>query len=318
MAILITGHRGYIGSALKEYLHQHLSDDNIIGYDIVDGDDILNYERLARVMKENTVRLVIHLAALSSVTACNENPAEAKRINGYGTEVVLKAMQSANCVHIIYASTSSVYGNQEELPYHERMNTQPCSPYGESKLQGEKVIQEYYRKGVIVGSYLIFRMFNVVGTSGVPHVDKRVSAGYDRLFAALESGHITIYGSDFPTADGTGERDYVALKDVCHAYLLGIKAINENPHLREVVNISKGEPTSVQKIITIWNSITETIDGYNKLPKLTYQYGDRRSGDPARVYGQNSHAKDVLGWMPTRKIDDIIRDLAIDRNVRHG
>lgn len=310
MVILITGHRGYIGSALMAYL----KDKPVVGYDIVDGDDILNYERLLSVMYEHKIRLVIHLAALSSVTACNEDPSLANKINGFGTEVILKAMRASNCRHIIYASTSSVYGNQDTLPYRESMETKPCSPYGESKLEGEKLIERYYQEGLIHGNYLIFRMFNVVGTSGVSDIDRQVSAGYDRLFAALESGTITIYGKDYPTNDGTGERDYVALKDVCEAYLLGIEVITRLTNIRRVVNIATGVPISVQTIINTWNDIA---DKECILPKLQYKYGNKRAGDPARVYGDNSQAKELLDWTPTRKIDVIISDLAIDKNLSY-
>lgn len=92
-------------------------------------------------------------------------------------------------------------------------------------------------------------MFNVVGTSGFPHIDCKLSACYDRLFAALESENIIIYGDDYNTLDKTCERDYVSLKDVCHAYILGIKNIFQSESIREIINISSFNSTYVKEMI---------------------------------------------------------------------
>lgn len=322
MSILVTGHRGYIGSALMKYLQEHSLVKTIVGYDLVDGNDILDYDSLLETLKKHEIKIVVHLAAMSSVTACNEDPTKADRVNGYGTRLLLQAMKAAGCQNIIYASTSSVYGNSKELPYVEHLVTQPCSAYGSSKLLGEKAIQSYYGVDSNPGSYLIFRMFNVVGTSGYPDIDKKMSAGYDRLFAALESGHIIIYGQDYPTTDGTGERDYVALKDVCEAFHLGIQAINTYDTIHDVLNISSETLTSVQTMVNIWNKISDCIkdkkadyESHPPLLRVEYTYGPRRTGDPAQVYGVNTRAKRVLNWRPQRKIEDIIHDLVIDKNT---
>jgi nucleoside-diphosphate-sugar epimerase len=138
LSILMTGHRGYIGSAIIEFLLSIKTIDNIIGYDIADGDDILDYDNLINIMKSNNINLVIHLAALSSVTACNEDPKKTIKVNPIGTYNILNAMKQADCCNIIYASTSSIYGNNELIylhnPYTEDMHLNPCSAYGVSKL----------------------------------------------------------------------------------------------------------------------------------------------------------------------------------------
>lgn len=308
MSVLITGHRGYIGSALLEFLQECLPE-NIVGYDIVEGNDITNYDNLLKTLQDHSIKTVIHLAAMSSVSACNDSPQEANRINGYGTMLVLKAMEAAGCHNIIYASTSSVYGNSPNIPFTEDSPVEPCSLYGSSKLLGEYGIHNHYEKNP--GNYVIFRMFNVVGTSGYRHIDTRMSSGYDRLFAALESGKLTIYGNDYSTDDGTGERDYVSLRDVCNAYLLAVLAVDRS--IRETVNISTGTLTSVQKLVGVWNECTNKP--WFAFPKVVFEYGCRREGDPAKVCGSNDKAKKVLGWKPTRKIEDIIYNLSKDKNT---
>lgn len=304
-SILITGGSGYIGSALVEYLKLDTNLE-VYSYDILDNNDILDYDNLVDALKIYNITSVIHLAAMSSVTACNENPSEANQVNGYGTELILKAMKEAGCNNIIYASTSSVYGNSTDLPYVETQLPQPCSSYGSSKLLGEEAIKKHYETNL--GSYLIFRMFNVVGTSGFKEIDNKGSAGYDRLFAALESGNLTIYGDDYPTNDGTGERDYIALKDVCKAYLMGVNLLDSEKYVRETINISTGSPKSVKQIVTSWNS-------KSTLPHVKYIFGPRREGDPCQVYGSNLRAHELLGWKPEKTMEDIINEISIDKNI---
>ena len=318
--ILITGHCGYIGSALIKYLADEPFVRTIRGYDILDGDDILDCDKLIRIMTIYDIHLVIHLAALSSVTICNENPLIATKINGYGTNCILRAMKETGCKHIIYASTSSVYGDQKSLPYTEDMKLSPCSAYGISKLLGEHAIYNHYDLQGNDGSYLIFRMFNVVGSAKLKDVDAKANPGYDRLFAALESGKITIYGHDYDTRDGTCERDYVSLKDVCKSYIDGIRSIINKNRVRSTINICSGEPISVKYIIYVWNYMSACIRdkdaGYekcNQLPLVNYKYGSRRLGDPAKVYGSNTKALKVINWKPKRKIERIIFGLALDK-----
>ena len=324
MRVFITGHRGYIGSTLFRLMKEVSFISRVEGYDIIDGNDILNTNILINRMKNFRPDVVIHLAALSSVAACNGNTSRAILYNAIGTRNVLAAMQKSGCKNIIYAGTSSVYGNssRKELPYTEDSPVEPCSPYGISKLLGECVIFNHYHNRNAPGNYLIFRMFNVVGTSSYPDIDRNSNPGYDRLFSALESGHVTIYGTDYPTYDGTCQRDYVSLKDVCIAFLNGLEVMSNGDKIQEIINICTGRPCSVERIINTWNSITKsssqlikTNNSTKLLPKVERSYGPRREGDPAIVYGSNEKANEVLNWKPIRKIEDIIRDLAHDKNL---
>lgn len=320
ISVMVTGHRGYIGSALVQFLSSIRFINRIIGYDISDGNDILDYNNLINVMKSNDIDLVIHLAALSCITSCNENPRLAIRMNAIGTRNILNAMKECGCNNIIYASTSSVYGNKGDLPYSEDMHLFPCSIYGISKLLGEHAIYNHYELKGNPGSYLIFRMFNVVGSSGFNNIDSNVNPGYDRLFTALQSGNITIYGKNYPTLDGTCERDYVSLKDVCQAYINGIIIMMSKREIRSTINICSGDTNSVKRIIYLWNLTRHLIqhkspryEKSNLLPYVNYTYGSRRKGDPYRIYGSNEKAFKVIRWKPKRKIENIIFDLSVDK-----
>jgi UDP-glucose 4-epimerase len=311
--VLITGHRGYIGSALYNKLLGSGIIDNVIGYDIVEGHDIMDYDTLVDIMKREDINMVIHLAAMSTVTECNSDPNKAMKVNCGGTANVVRAMQTVGCPHIIYASTSSVYGNDSCTPYTEHRTVRPCSPYGRSKLWGEMAIQNVYDLENYEGNYLIYRMFNVVGTSGDRSLDQQTYSAADRLFGALSSGKVTIYGTDYSTKDGTCERDYVALKDVVLAYMLGIETLYDRDRLRQVVNIGSGISISVQEVVDIWNLLAQVDQIANNVKSVHVTYGERRSGDPDRVVACIKRAKKVLRWIPERKIETIIGDIGSDR-----
>ena len=152
------------------------------------------------------------------------------------------------------------------------------------------------------------------------------NSGYDRLFGALESGNITIYGNDYlTTSDGTCERDYISLKDICSAYIKGIDTIfgitpSQNPkeksiNIKYILNICWGVPLSVRHIIDTWNKLSNNFIPINgkKLPYVQETYGSRREGDPSIVYGSNYLAKEIIHWSPEKTLEDIIIEIGIDK-----
>lgn len=318
VTILITGHRGYIGSALFRFLSEQREIDNVIGYDLLDGNDILDYNNLLNYMRRYHPDIVIHLAAITSQTACNSDPKLCITVNSHGTNNVLRAMKEVDCNHIIYSSSAAVYGDSKIFPYKESMKVTPSSPYGFSKLLGELAIHNHYEFKNNYGNYLILRLFNVVGTSGYKDIDNIKGMKYDRLFPALETGNVIIYGTDYPTFDGTCERDFISLKDTCGAFMKAITAIGCYIKIREIINICSGETSSIQSVIDIWNNISNRINktqrpDYNNLPYIIYNYGPKRKWDNAKICGKNKRATRLLTWKPTKKIEDIIYDLAHDK-----
>lgn len=305
--VFITGHRGYIGASLYCMLNTIPSFSAVQGYDLVGGDDILDKTNLTTSMVNFKPNIVIHLAALSSVSACNEDILQAIRENAIGTLNVLEAMKVAGCKNIIYASTSSVYGDSPAVPYDEESPAYPCSVYGYSKLLGEHVIWSHDDC-----NYLIYRMFNVIGKSGYNDIDAMSHPGYDRLFSALKSGEVTVYGDDYNTSDGTCNRDYVALKDVLVAYVNGILTLmGSTIPIKEVINICSGKMWSVESIIRLWDEVLRISDNSSEMINKTY--GPRREGDPPSVYGTNTKALKVINWKPIRKMENIICNLCVDK-----
>ena len=298
--VLLTGHKGYIGSSLFKALSLDETI-HVVGYDMPD--DLLNFTYLSQIFKEFKPHLVIHLAALSSVSECTKDYRKAFLINGQGTKNLIYLMELYGCSNIIYASTSSVYG-QSFTPFSEVDDIEPCSIYGMSKLWGEFVIENEYLFQNKRGSYVIFRMFNVVGKSGYPDVDENTYPGNDRLFSALKSGNITIYGNNYPTYDGTCSRDYISLKDITRAYMIATKHIQQGNELRGIFNLCSNIAISVDTIVNLYNSLARV---YNK-SEVKYSYGPARVGDPKKVCGNNKLAQQVLKWHPKDNIDKIITD----------
>lgn len=293
--IFITGHKGYIGSRLYDKLSEKKCFE-LVGYDLVDNDDILDKDKLYKVMRNFSPDIVIHLAALSSVSSCNDNEKKALNYNVIGTKNVIDAMNLCGCKKIIYTSTSAVY--DDFIPYKETSKISPQSIYATTKLLGEHILVNNFYKTKY--SYLIYRLFNVVGYESKGSTN-------DRLFLALKSGSVTIYGNNYKTFDGTCKRDYISLDDVIESLIKGIDLLLTKKY-REVINICTSRSYTVENIINIWNE--ESMK--NKiLPYVKKRYGDRRAGDVDEIRGCNIKALKLLRWTPKQTIFDIIKNYTI-------
>lgn len=293
MKIFITGGSGQIGSHLIDFLNQKNDPKNdspfvVKIYDIVNNplEDILNYDYLLQEMINFEPQIIIHLAALSNITDCNNNPGKALIINGNGSGNVMKAAVECKTIKkIIYASTASVYGdlhcnNDESLcGFKEDDILDPDSIYGISKLVGETIITSYLSKCNI--ELNIIRMFNVVIKN----------KNLDRLFAAIQKPNFMIYGNDYNTEDGTCIRDYISINDVCSAIHCLINS--QSKEQCNIYNISTGKGTSVLEIIKLFN--------------MEIKYGPRRQGDINKSIGNNEKMRN-LGWEPKDTITSIIKN----------
>src|SRR5699024_499343 len=265
--------------------------------------DIRSAEFLQKVFEKESIDAVMHFAANSLVGESVEKPLEYYDNNVYGTQRVLEAMAVHDVKHIVFSSTAATYGEPERVPITEDMGTHPTSPYGETKLAMEKMIR--WVEGPNGIKHVALRYFNVAGaaTSGEIGEDHDPETHLVPIILQTALGqreHITIFGDDYDTPDGTCIRDYVHVEDLIAAHILALD------HLRagkasDVFNLGSSHGFSVKEMIDAAREVT----GH----PIPTEIGERRAGDPSTLIASSDKAKNVLGWEPKRpEITEIIAD----------
>ncbi len=303
MKVLVTGGAGYIGAhavrELKKVGYEVVIFDNLIyGHrELAQGERLIvgeleNGELLREVFAEHRVEAVMHFAAFAYVGESVENPAKYYRNNVVATLNLLDVMREAKVNRFIFSSTCATYGEPKEVPIPESHPQQPINPYGASKVMVERILQDYSNAFGL--KYVALRYFNAAGA------DESGEIGEDHnpethliplvLDAALgRRNHITIYGTDYETPDGTCIRDYIHVSDLADAHVLGLKYL-ENGGASDVFNLGNGNGFSVREVIETARRITGK--------EIRVVEGARRAGDPAKLIGSAEKAKQVLGWKP--------------------
>lgn len=312
MAILVTGGAGYIGShtvaALLERGEEVVVIDNLqtghkealLGGKLYEG-DLRDKELLKKLFAENQIEGVIHFAANSLVGESMENPGKYYDNNMYGTLCLLEAMNEANVRRIVFSSTAATYGEPEKTPIEETDRTEPTNVYGETKLMMERMIRWYDR--VLNVRYVALRYFNAAGAhdSGKIGEDHRPETHLIPIVLQTALGqrsHISVFGEDYPTQDGTCIRDYLHVSDLADAHLRAIDYL-KNDGESDVFNLGSGSGFSVREIIETARKVTG-----KEIPVKTEP---RRAGDPAVLIASSQKAREVLGWSPAREnIETII------------
>ncbi|HEY9734835.1 MAG TPA: UDP-glucose 4-epimerase GalE [Trichocoleus sp.] len=302
--VLVTGGAGYIGShavsALQQagyrpivlddlsYGHRELVEGGL-GAELVVG-DICDRALLDDLFSRYPVEAVMHFAAFIAVGESVSDPAKYYRNNVAGTLALLEAMVAADVKKIVFSSTCALYGNPKFVPITEDHPQDPISPYATSKQMVEKMLadfdQAYGLKSVR------FRYFNAAGA------DPEGRLGEDHnpethliplvLMAALgKRSAITIFGTDYPTEDGTCVRDYIHVTDLAQAHVLGLKYLQQGGE-SEVFNLGNGSGFSVRQVIEAAREVTG-----RDIPVVE---SERRPGDPPILVGSSAKAQKVLGW----------------------
>jgi UDP-glucose 4-epimerase len=311
--ILVTGGCGYIGSHIVLALSN--AGESVIVFDnltqghksallnnevLVEG-DILDKNALTQVMKEHEIEVVIHLAALVNAAESVTKSDLYNQVNSTGSKNVWECAIETGVKHIIYASSAAVYGTPANSdPINESSATIPTNPYGESKLAGEKSL-------ILLSTdkynYLSFRFFNVGGAESEGRLGQSLEsrAIMQRLYAhALKLDQsVTISGNDYDTPDGTVVRDFVHVQDIANAIILGIKYLRANQH-SAIINLGGGVAHSIKEVITV----VENIIG----EPLNIIFGPRNAGDISYSLSDITTAKNILGWRPTKSLNNIVRD----------
>jgi UDP-arabinose 4-epimerase len=309
VVVLVIGGAGYIGShtarALKRAGHEAVIFDNLStgyerlaeGFELVKG-DVLNADDLARVLRR--VDAIMHFAAYAYVGESVNNPRKYFRNNVEGGLSLLNAALDAGVNKIIFSSTCAVYGEPEKVPIEENIPRQPVNPYGVSKLFFEQALEAYDRAYGF--RFASLRYFNAAGADESGEIGELHEPETHLIPLALraatgEGPALQIFGSDYPTPDGTCVRDYIHVNDLASVHVKALEhLVAGKPSL--AVNVGTGVGASVQEIISTVEKITGKPVPHIKAP--------RRAGDPPALVANPAKAQSLLQWKATRGLDEIV------------
>jgi UDP-glucose 4-epimerase len=311
--ILVTGGAGYIGSHVVKQLgdagEDVISLDNLsTGFaaavtagELVVG-DTGDADLLERIFTDHEIDTVMHFAAHTIVPESVADPLKYYRNNTSSSRTLLEACQKHGVKHIVFSSTAAVYGIPPEGRASESTPTQPINPYGTSKLMTEWMLRDLCAAGG--PSYVALRYFNVAGCDLAGKIGQSTPAATLLVKVACEAAvgkrdHVSIFGSDYPTPDGTGLRDYIHVVDLASAHLDALAYLRNNGQAA-TLNCGYGHGYSVREVL-------RSVETANGSPlKIIDQ--PRRAGDPPELVAVAQKIRSVLGWQPQHDdLDTIVR-----------
>lgn len=307
MNVFVTGGAGYIGSVCVEELCEaghavtvldNLSEGHRSAVDprarFVQA-DLANAEAVKRAVLESGATAVVHFAASALVGESMSDPSKYFRNNVLGGLNLADAAVAAGVKKFVFSSTCATYGEPERVPLDELLPQRPVNPYGESKLMFERVLH-WYRQ--IHGLEVVgFRYFNAAGASqrfGEHHrVETHLIPNVLRV-ALGQKSHVEIFGTDYPTPDGTCIRDYIHIADLAQAHILALQSDHS-----AFYNLGNGEGFSVREVVTACERISGRPIPIREMP--------RRAGDPPRLVAATGKVRQELGWNPRfAHLNDIV------------
>ncbi len=323
MAILVTGGAGYIGShtcvELLNAGHEVVVVDNLCNsseialqrveeltnkkvkfYKV----DLLDREALTEVFEKESIDSVIHFAGLKAVGESVAKPLEYYYNNITGTLILLDVMRNHNCKNIIFSSSATVYGNPHTVPITEDFPLSVTNPYGQTKLMTENILQDVY-KADNEWNIVLLRYFNPIGAhkSGrIGEDPKGIPNNLVPYIAQVAVGKLEclgVFGNDYPTPDGTGVRDYIHVVDLAIGHVKALKKLEGNQGV-SIYNLGTGNGYSVLEVLHAFEKACGKT--------LKYQIKPRRAGDIPTCYADPKKAKDELGWVAERGIEEMCED----------
>lgn len=271
--------------------------------------DLQDKIALEQSLKTHQFTGVIHFAAFKAVGESVQNPLKYYRNNILAMVNILEWVNENKIKHFLFSSSCTVYGEINEgssIVDENQASNNANSPYGQTKVIGEQMISDCY-KADSATSYLSLRYFNPVGahSSGLigelPLGKPNNLLPYVTQTALGIQEELTVFGKDYPTADGTCVRDYIHVMDLARAHVSGMNFLmNQYNSINEVINIGTGTGCSVLEVISTFESISGK--------KLNWKFGPRRPGDVVEIFANANKALDLLGWKAELTIEDAIRD----------
>ena len=323
MAILVTGGAGYIGShtvlELLELGNEVIVVDNLSNsskeslnrVESITGKSPIFYEQdlldkvaLEKVFSSNNIDSVIHFAGYKAVGESVQKPMMYYQNNLDSTLILCEVMKKFDVKNLVFSSSATVYGDPESVPITEESSLSATNPYGRTKLFIEYILKDLYTSDDSWNIALL-RYFNPVGAhkSGLigedPNDIPNNLMPYVSQVAVGKLKHLSVFGDDYPTPDGTGVRDYIHVVDLALGHLKAIDKLRSAPGL-VIYNLGTGKGTSVLDMIKAF----ENASG----KKVEYKIGPRRSGDIATCYADPAKAEKELGWKAERGIEEMCVD----------
>jgi UDP-glucose 4-epimerase len=310
MKLLVTGGAGYIGSIVAQQLLEE-------GHEVAVLDDLSRGHRAAvpedaqlieaTLLDEDATHRalyegfdgVLHFAALALVSESVSHPERYHRGNVVGTLNLLDAMRDAGVTRLVFSSTCAVYGEPESVPIREDFPTAPVNAYGNSKLATDRMIADECRAHGLGAASL--RYFNVAGARGRQGEDHEPETHLIPLVlraAAGRADHVKVFGTDYPTRDGTAVRDYIHIEDLGRAHTMALMATAPGRH--RVYNLGTGDGSTVNEVIETARRVTGK--------EIPTREEPRREGDPAALVAASDRIRDELGWKPERGLEDMVAD----------
>jgi len=310
--ILVVGGAGYIGShmviALLDAGYSPVVFDNLStghsesiphGVPFIHG-DLSSPGEIARVLSSFPIEAVMHFAASSQVGESVQNPLKYYRNNVVNCLNLLGSMGKAGVKRIVFSSTAAVYGEPVRVPISEDDPALPTNPYGRSKHMIERILEDLSCIGQL--SYVSLRYFNACGALPQKGIGERHEPETHLIpnvlrVASGRKPELTVFGSDYPTQDGTCVRDYIHVQDLTRAHLLALEYLQRRSP-SNVFNLGSGSGYSVRQIV----AAVEKMVGH----KLPVVYGARRPGDPTVLVAGFEKARRILGWEPRLGLEEIV------------
>ncbi|OQP03414.1 UDP-glucose 4-epimerase GalE [Geobacillus sp. 44B] len=323
MTILVTGGAGYIGShTCVELLNA--------GYDIVVVDsfynskpealkrvseitgkefsiynvDLLQKEELETVFSEHEIEAAIHFAGLKAVGESVAIPLRYYHNNITGTLILCEVMQSYGVKKMVFSSSATVYGIPERVPISEDFPLKATNPYGRTKLMIEEILRDLYVSDNS-WSIALLRYFNPIGAHPSGRIGEDPNGIPNNLMpyitqvAVGKLKELCVFGNDYPTVDGTGVRDYIHVVDLAIGHVKALEKVMNTTGV-EAYNLGTGRGYSVLELVSAFEKVTGI--------KIPYKIVGRRPGDVAICYADPTKAKEELGWVATRGIEEMCRD----------